>query len=343
MHQQFISVQILRFAAAMLVVAMHTTQAISIHITQAGHETYWSPGSAGVDIFFVISGFVMSTSVGRSIGIPANGWKDGWTFLKRRLLRIVPLYWFYTLAKVAVLIAVPVLAARSSVDLSHLLYSLFFIPVVSPWGPIEPLLPVGWTLNFEMLFYSIFALTIVLRLPRIRFGIGIFALIFLGASYWPDVTPLTFYAQFIIFEFVLGMGVAHLLFRFQPLAPTAGAVVSAFALAWMFGVNWDESTNRLIRWGFPAAFLLAGFVGMEPWMAKFRAGKQLSFLGDASYSIYLSHTFAVPAGVLLLRKLSVGSSVTVFGVVIALAIIAGCVSYLAVERPLTTFCRRLFF
>ena len=179
MKQQFFGIQILRFVAAMLVVVMHTSQAISIHIPVRGAGQYWSLGAVGVDIFFVISGFVMAMSVGTSLVDVQSRKRAAFIFMKRRLLRIVPLYWFYTLLKVALILALPGLATRSSVDSAHLAASLFFTPAMSPWGLIEPTLPVGWTLNFEMLFYAVFALAIALGAPRIKFCLLIFLLFFL--------------------------------------------------------------------------------------------------------------------------------------------------------------------
>ncbi|MDB5937705.1 MAG: acyltransferase, partial [Polaromonas sp.] len=156
--KQFIGVQILRFVAAMLVVVMHITEAISVRITGAGPDHYWSAGAIGVDIFFVISGFVMAMSTARLPAGNQTNWQAAWIFMKRRLLRIAPLYWFYTLLKAALVLILPSLALRSSIDMQHLLASMLFIPALSPWGLVQPTLPVGWTLNFEMLFYVVFAI-----------------------------------------------------------------------------------------------------------------------------------------------------------------------------------------
>ena len=120
MKQTFVGLQILRFAAAMLVAVMHITQAISIHITGRGESVYWGTGAVGVDIFFIISGFVMMIS---TANVPFHGpdrTANAWIFIKRRILRIVPLYWFYTLLKAALILAVPALAVKSVIEPSHL-------------------------------------------------------------------------------------------------------------------------------------------------------------------------------------------------------------------------------
>lgn len=79
------------------------------------------------------------------------------------------------------------------------------------------------------------------------------------------------------------------------------AVIGGLIL--MFGIDWNASTDRLISWGAAAALLVMGAVRLEPWTAATRPARALSFLGDSSYSIYLSHTFVVPAGVMALHKL----------------------------------------
>jgi len=182
MTQQFTGLQILRFVAAMLVAVMHITQAISIHVTGRGDAHYWGAGSAGVDIFFVISGFVMAIT---TQGEPARGparLAAAWVFIQRRILRIVPLYWFYTLLKAALLLAIPALAVKSTIEPVHFAASLLFIPMKSPWGLVQPVLPVGWTLNFEMLFYMVFAIAIALGAPRVRFCLTVFLALFLAGS-----------------------------------------------------------------------------------------------------------------------------------------------------------------
>lgn len=344
--QQFTGVQVLRFAAAMLVVVMHITQAISMHIHGTGPSHYWADGSAGVDIFFVISGFVMAMS---TASIPSNGLarpsqiSAAWVFMRRRLVRIAPLYWFYTLLKVALLLAMPALAARSSVEPGHLAASLLFIPAMSPWGLVQPTLPVGWTLNFEMLFYAIFAAAIALGAPRIRFCLAAFGLVFLAGYFLPDSTALNFYAQTIVFEFILGVCIAHAFLHFRRPGPLAGLAVLAAGALFMFVPGWGHSADRFATWGCAAALIVLGAVWLEPWTVRAPLASRLSFLGDASYSIYLSHTFVVPAGVQALKRLGVQDSLAIALAVGLAVVVAGCLSYIWLERPMTAFFKRALF
>ena len=340
---QFTGIQVLRFVAAMLVVVMHTSEAISLRSINAGSGHFWSGGSAGVDIFFVISGFVMAMS---TAGLPAGGaarLSAAWTFMKRRLMRIAPLYWFYTLLKAAMVLALPGLALRSSVDPEHLLASMLFIPATSPWGLIQPTLPVGWTLNFEMLFYGVFALSIALGVARIRFALLAFLLIFLAGHFFPEAVLLNFYAQSLVFEFILGMGIAHVFLNYRRLSPAAGLMAIVAGLVLMFGINWGDSADRLSTWGAGAALMVLGAVWLEPWTARSPMVSRLSFLGDTSYSIYLSHTFTVPAAVLVFKHLGIQDGRVIIPAVGLLVIVSGCLSYVWLERPMTRFLKRILF
>lgn len=343
MKQQFTGLQILRFVAAMLVVAMHVTQAISMHITGQGDAKYWGVGGVGVDIFFVISGFVMAITTQGVVKRGAARLTASWIFVKRRLLRIVPLYWFYTLLKVALLIAAPALAAKSTIDPGHLAASLLFLPATSPWGLVQPVLQVGWTLNFEMIFYAVFAIAIALGAPRIRFCLLVFLALFLAGRYFPGSVPLAFYGNSIIFEFILGVVIATALTRYGSPRAALGLVLIAAGALFTFAVTWDDRGDRFMPWGVGAAMMVLGTVWAESLIARAPGARQLSFLGDASYSIYLSHTFVVPAGVLLLRRMGLHDPLAVFMLVSLMVIAAGSLSHIWLEKPMTAFFKRLFF
>jgi peptidoglycan/LPS O-acetylase OafA/YrhL len=343
MKHTFAGVQILRFAAAMLVAAMHITQAISIHISGRGETHYWGAGSAGVDIFFVISGFVMAISTaGQPTQWPAR-LGVGWVFMKRRIVRIVPLYWFYTLLKVGLLVAVPALAVKSVISPGHVAASLFFLPAVAPWGLIQPVLPVGWTLNFEMLFYLVIAAAVVLNAPRIPFCLIVFLALSLAGQLVPGSAPLAFYTQSVIFEFIFGMCIAHALPRGGPRPVGAGAAMLAAAVLYMFGLNWDPSSDRLLAWGMGAAAIVMGTICLEPLIDGRGWARPLALLGDASYSIYLSHAFVVPSCVMALRRAGITDVAAVFLLASAAVTAVGAASYLWLEKPLVALFKRMLF
>ncbi|CDS54734.1 Exopolysaccharide production protein ExoZ [Polaromonas sp. CG9_12] len=341
--KQFIGVQILRFIAAMLVVVMHTTEAISVRITGEGPDHYWTGGAIGVDIFFVISGFVMAMSTARLPSGNQTQFQAAWIFLKRRLLRVAPLYWFYTLLKAALVLILPSLALRSSIDTGHLFASLFFIPAISPWGLVQPTLPVGWTLNFEMLFYLVFAIGIAWGVARIKFCFFVFLLVFVAAQLFPESVALNFYGKSLLFEFILGMGIAHVYLNYPPVSPKMGLLAAIVGTTLILGINWGDPILGFSTWEAGAGFTVLVAVWLEPWIARLRLASRLSFLGDSSYSIYLSHTFAVPFGVLMLKKLGFQESLLIIPIICLLVIACGCISYLLIESPMTNFLKRAFF
>ena len=132
------TIQALRAVAALLVVVYHAFDMWDLRI---GPGLSWTNGAAGVDIFFVVSGFVMVVSSQRLLSQP-RGWL---TFMRHRIVRIVPLYWLLTTLKLALVVFFADLALRSNLDLDYVVRSYLFLPVVDSAGHFRPLLSVGWT------------------------------------------------------------------------------------------------------------------------------------------------------------------------------------------------------
>lgn len=340
MLETITGIQILRFVAAYLVVLMHATQAVALRLGNDPHS-YWKTGSVGVDIFFVISGFIMESMAG---GREAPGLRGRLTaareFLKRRLVRIVPMYWLATFAKVAIVAIVPSLALRSSLDLQHLLASLFFVPTLAPWGLIEPALPVGWTLNFEMLFYLVFTLGIAFGLPRLGTLLVVFAVLAWAARLWPDSHALAFFGRSILFEFALGVVIAigyrHYGFR-RPLVGIACAATGSILIA---GGIHDVISDRFLSWGLCAALIVFGLLNLEPVLKGNPLARHLARYGDSSYSTYLFHTFIVPAMAILLGLAGIADRMAGLLAILVAVFLACEAFHYAVEKPLIRFFKR---
>lgn len=334
-NEAFSGVQFLRFFAAILVVITHATGSIAEKMLELGPGQYWKSGLAGVDIFFVISGFVMAVSSEKLIGQP-NAWK---IFLTKRIVRIVPLYWIATSAKILAAFVFAKHAIHSRLDFSYLLACYFFIPALNADGEVLPILTVGWTLTYEMFFYMIFAIALVLKVLPLRFVFAVFLILAcIGLFREPDWAPITVLASPIILEFAFGMTIAYLYKagkQFSPVISLSAIILGGILL---FLPETLPFKWRFIFWGIPAALIVGGFVFAESWLGS-RIPAVLTKLGDSSYSLYLFHPFAIPLVVVLMIKLGIPSPVMVLLVCIGVSLLVGITSYKLIELPLTRYIR----
>jgi exopolysaccharide production protein ExoZ len=331
---RFNGIQALRFVAALLVVITHSTY--YTHERLNPEVTVWDAGTAGVDIFFVISGFVIVIASRRLIGRPGGARQ----FSARRLIRIVPVYWVATTINLAVLLVAPGEVLHSSLDWWNIISSYAFLPSVNAEGKIEPLLGVGWTLTFEMFFYAVFALALLLRRNIYRFVGAVMVLCALG-SLWvqPDWPAISFYLSPRVLEFYFGMLLAlwsaH---RRLPRGVAIGCLIAGFVVL-LAGSEFLPPLPLLIRKGIPAVLIVAAVISLEPW-AGHRVPRSLIFLGGASYSIYLFHPMVAPIVPAVLNRIGAdGTAVSVLSVLgaIVLSTAAACGLHMLVERPVTTY------
>jgi exopolysaccharide production protein ExoZ len=303
------SLQILRFFAALAVVWEHAG-------VRAGH--YFTGGQAGVDVFFVLSGFVISHA--------ARTRPE--TFLRDRVVRIYPAYWLWAAGWV-------VLAA---IDRPLSGWPLFTTLTLLPAPTDAPLLSYvsfEWTLCFEMLFYT--AVWLTLRGVSWR----ILALAYVAAftaSIFSQVGMLKFLGSPMVIEFALGV-LAYRLGRGRPalgaFALTIAVVVFAVMPKQLIQAQaWMESYIGLGRAGFlgPLACMLVW--GAAQFDCKSPLWRPLALLGDASYSIYLSHSILMDGGAKVIGHAFNPIVATVASVGL------GLLAYLVVERPLLRFLRQ---
>lgn len=326
------SVQYLRALAALLVVYFHCRN----HVPGVAIPLRHGVGLAGVDLFFVISGFVMTLTT-------ADNRYSARQFLVRRIIRVVPLYWIVTAATTLLIVAFPSAFRSSRFTPEHLLLSLLFVPHENPGEPgsLTPLVKLGWTLNYEMLFYVLFGCCMVLR-PAVRSLLVAAALAILAfgvPAAHPSSAVLRVWGSPIILEFALGMLVGHLyasglLGRVRP--SWALAVVAAASAALVTLGTLPPLAHRLYIFGVPSAALVAGLVALE---ARGRLPRLhlARFLGDASYSVYLSHLFALVAVRAVWLRVgpspAPASTLGFIGVGMLAGSAVGAACYLAVERP----------
>lgn len=312
----FASVQCLRALAAIMVVAFHVPGPLGLH------ELSIPILNGGVDLFFVISGFVMVIST-RSRDIAPL------TFIRQRLIRIVPLYWLMT--------AVVLLGFwGQGSGVQEILKSIFFIPYLNTANDlVQPILGVGWTLNLELIFYLLFAVSMFLGAKSQILALGSFFLcmVLIRIITKPAVdTVLFFYTTPMLFEFLAGMLAAHFVSNVRkiPLWTGAASILSAIFLSLFLGLNYD--LPRTIDQGLPSLLLLIGCIRLED-IFRTKPFFAMRKIGDASYSIYLVHTIVF--AMLLPYPASSSHPAWAAGIVmVAASILAGIMIYSWIERPL---------
>ena len=330
------SIQYLRALAALLIVVYH----LQPRLERLGWSGAW-PGwlSAGVDIFFVISGFIMWVTTAERPTRPLS-------FIWHRFVRIAPLYYLFTVLMVLLLLAVPSIAGEGRLSPWHVLASFGFWPTAQPLsGRLEPVLPQGWTLNYEMFFYVLFALSLLLapiaRLFTMLAGLGGIAIA--GVLLDPAQGALDFYTNGIIIEFAFGLLIgAAFTSGAQLPRPVALALLVVGLIATPLSLTLFYSLPRAVIWGIPAAAIVGGAAFAERARPVFRS-PLLLLLGNASYSLYLSHGLTLSVLGFFWARLRLGGTGLAAGAFSMVAIIATCVVgaliYRLVEAPLTRMLR----
>jgi len=303
-------VQALRALAATMVVFGHLLGNARQHAALFGAlPTIRYAGGAGVDIFFLISGFIMVHASKKQFG----SWAGAAEFLRRRLIRIVPLYWLATAATVGLM---AVSAHRIAANPAAILASFAFVPFNSAGrgdGMAFPILDLGWTLNYEMMFYVLFALFLPWGRRACVIGVGatLGAMVLIGTLADPANIALRFWTRPITLEFAAGMAVAMGVARWQPVwPPLARLVLVGLAISLYFADPYGlfalpttpNEVIRLLGWGVPACLMLLAAVS-GPVRLNHAPGRALLAVGDASYALYLLHPFILT----MLLKLAAAS------------------------------------
>ncbi|QDX27470.1 acyltransferase [Sphingomonas suaedae] len=294
-----INVQYLRALAAIIVAFSHSAADVArLHGVQVDFPL---PGPFGVEIFFVISGFIICHA---NLDRAGQGGKRVLRFLNGRFWRIVPFYWLCTTLYLAIAMLAAGTVNRDSTSIAHVVASYAFLPWPAPDGRIGPVYALGWSLNFEMFFYAFFAGAMFLR-PR--WALAALTLVFVSLAalhpYFPEPGALAFWSAPYILEFVIGMWLSVLSRRidwrgpgwaFWPVALAILAIAAAFFQARHVPGSGEGVTPWSILF---ASLLVAAGVFLRP--ANDVAGI-FGRVGDSSYSLYLLHMFVIRAGVIAL-------------------------------------------
>ena len=343
-------VQVLRAIAAASVAVRHAQHDAATLELQTGRTFQaWNPipWSAGVDVFFVISGLIM-VHASQQLFAKAGGAR---LFLLRRIARIVPLYWFVTTLYIGVALLAPTFLNQDYVDFGFVIKSYLFIPAIRPDGIVQPVYELGWTLNYEMLFYVLFAAAIALPM---RWAVAallatLTGLVVAGRLVTPLPEPFAFWTNPIILEFAFGVTIGMMcVWGLRPPGLARACVAGMGLAALMLAAAFPEVSAGLPRplvYGLPAALIVWGAAlapgGRRP---ESHAARWGAGVGDASYALYLLHPFVIRATRVIFWR----TGLTMFlgpwayiALALAISFTAALITYRWFEKPLTRYVRRL--
>lgn len=335
MQRNFASIQCLRAIAALSVVTAHIGAVERLYGGGYAFMPGW--GVYGVDLFFVISGFVMVWTSHARFGHP----RAALPFMLHRIARIYPVYWQFTVVIIVAMLLSPQSLNSSAGNQPDTVKSLLLWPQT-----MDPLLGVGWTLVFEMYFYSVFCLAFVL--PR-SLSLGIFAawtlLLLLSPflSLSSDSAELRLILSPLALEFLMGVAAAYGFIRRMYLPPP---VLLACAIAIITALIFVEpmlTPYARVGWiGIPCLMTVYALLWLEEqgiphfpsWLRR---------IGDASYSLYLSHFLLLSAlgkfwKMLGLQGLAAHIAFVAFCPLAAIAL--ALLNYRWVEQPVSHYLRQ---
>lgn len=347
--------QVFRALAAGGVALAHMAETVSGQHPVSGATrtlSWFSSLNFGVDIFFVISGFIMIYTT-RNV---SGGAVDARAFLGRRLIRIVPVYWFYTTLVLLLAFVRPSALHHLKNNALYIINSYLFIPVPRMEdGGIYPVLGLGWTLNYEMFFYVVFAL--LLLAPR-RYLLlllsSFFVILVLASGFIGRAQPaLWFWTRSNILEFLYGATIAQMYLSSVKIPPWISLIAIVIGIVgWQvtFGYSAGFAENPDVRgfvYGIPASLLFLSIalcpgarnaISSSKWLAPIIA------IGDSSYSLYLSHIFVARFTILIIPPWLFGAVYPGAYVLITflLAIGVAQLSYIWFENPIHSWGRSLF-
>ncbi|MCC6177965.1 MAG: acyltransferase [Chloroflexi bacterium] len=355
------SVQAFRAFAAVLVVFNHATvlgreilrlpefaDARALGLPEIANTFFFGSvrGSIRVDLFFVVSGFMVFYAYQKYLGDTSKIK----TYLMRRVVRIYPLLWAFTLAKIALILAVPARAKPYETSATTMIASLFALPQDN-----LPLIAATWTLAFEMLFYVLFGLAIVAGARRAMMLAAAWAsaivvanvvaiyLVYVDQQSLSLPLPVSYLLYERNLEFLMGCAAAHLVRRRAIRRPGLTIVVGALGLAFSCALiaRGGDLVSYALLVGLPSVLIVAGTAALEL-ERRPPVPRLLTYVGDASYSIFVSHSTFINIFVIVM-VLSGPWSVGPVSILLAMtvfAVLGGMAVYRVVEQPLTAALRR---
>jgi peptidoglycan/LPS O-acetylase OafA/YrhL len=348
MQKRIENIQGLRGIAILLVIVLH----LMAMDKKYGHgdrilSDFLILGASGVDLFFVISGFVIVTVTRGLFKSPLSAIR----FYYNRLSRIFPLYWVYSLIVLAIYVVRPGLVNALEEDRVHILASFFLLP-----QDLKPLLAVGWALVHVIYFYCVFAIFMMASEKRLTTFLMLWLLFIILGGLLYDFNILTnptptikLITHPLTAEFIAGCLVAKLIHQGIKSHGVTAIILGTVLLLTGYGLYYfavpgtaPKEWLRVAIFGVPCIMIVYGAVAIES-SRGILLPRFICFLGDASYSTYLSHAIVLPAIGKLWGMLSVPGKFDNILIIVTMTVVALCVgigSYLTIERLLSSIFQR---
>jgi exopolysaccharide production protein ExoZ len=333
--KEVVGVQYLRAVAAFSVVVFHSL----LYVNRFDGKTpYWvSIFAGGVDLFFVISGYIIwSSTDGKAL--------SPWSWWKSRLIRIVPLFWVTLVAWLAV---GHLSGSPNHHGVVEIVKAFLFIPVFdSQTGELAPFFVPGWTLDYEFFFYVLMAFTLTMKRPSARLAclVAVLGALVVSRRYSDPSNAVAFaFSSPLTFEFVAGIVVAMVTRKLRLgqrdwIVGVASLALAVLVLA-VVSPRLYAGAPRALYFGLPAALIVFGTVCLER-LLRLRTLPWLKLLGDSSYSLYLGHEFVL-YGVLAAMTSWVAPSWWAVDIAVAagVCLLFGLAVHKAIEKPLLSVLR----
>ncbi|MFZ7942308.1 MULTISPECIES: acyltransferase family protein [Bacillaceae] len=289
--------------------------------------------TGGVDFFFIVTGFMIFYLYHKQAGRPGKA-KE---FLLKRVIRIYPLYWMFTLLSIAVSLLLP--SAGGSYPAELIFKSILILPP-------EPILDSAWSLSHVVFFYLLFAAYIFRpKILKPLIAIWILATMLIGLKFVP-FPEHSFIFSFSNLEIICGCVVAYLTlnfnFKYSTLFVTAGLL--GYLAVWLNNIYQIFHIHVPLFFCIFSMLLMLGIAEKDK--KERQTPKALSFLGDASYSIYIAHGPFLHLYILLMVKFHVIGALGYFltmSAVIILTVLSCCLVYQLIEKPMLKYLRKVVF
>ncbi|QLJ65583.1 acyltransferase [Serratia marcescens] len=321
MENKLIGLQWLRAVAVLLVVGWHVM--VKANVLNITSKQYFAIGNAGVDLFFIISGFIMAYTLQKK--------ENGCTFFVKRLARIFPLYWLFSLAALIVYLYNPNMV-NSHAEHTTIFNSFTLFPVENH----AMLIDVGWTLRYEFIFYTILSICLFLRKDIGLKLCSIFLLALPFTSYFFNHGGFyfDFFTNEILMEFSFGIMAYYANKNLNIHASPLVIILLGVALLLTLE-NYTPHLHRTIKYGVPMLLILVGTLKLNQKRENY-ISKALALTGDASYSIYLSHMFTIGIAILVSRNLLLGTKFDYLFIPFSVlaSTIVGIAIFFLIEKPL---------